>query len=228
MFAELIFASFIAAAGGLNAHPGALTPQHAVMQEAGQESRMHSPRLQLAADLGCPRYYRRGYDYPSRCHRRHADPYHDDPGRRYHDYDDRYHGEDRGRYSEHPRDRRHDDDGRFGFDPDHPRDTLTDRHGRPYPDTREHHDERYDPPYRSGAFGRDGSEHDRHDRGFSSDDGRFDTFRESGEPAFRRGRDPYYHRSSHRGSMYKKKDTDGMTPTAPHPLTAGYGAGSTV
>lgn len=239
MIAELIVASVFAATGGPGATNSAPSPENAVIRFADSgRTTIERPMLHQAADLGCPRYYDRRRGYDRRCYDRRGGPYHNNPERRYGRYghdsydegrDDEHYGDSRydrdyGRY-----DRRGRRDYREGYrDEDSPRDTLRDRYGQPYP---EPEDDR--PPYRSGAYDdRRPGEHgyDRRGyrgepgRGFSRDDRRFDPFRESDGPIYRRERDSYdmqpinyLHRSNYHGPVYKKKD---MTITG---VTSGIG-----
>lgn len=236
MFAEIVLASLIAA-GGADALAQTPQPEPAVIRtaDAGQSA----PHLQLAADLGCPRYYDRRRGYDKRCHRRHADPYHDDRRGRYDDersYDDeRY-------YNERPRRHSDRDDTYYEDDPYRggvgPRDTLRDRYGRPYPEAERGPDEDA-PPYRRGAF----EDRDPRDSYYDQRDlhDSRERWRRGGDSRrFREGRagEARFHRSSYREPVHKKKDTgrmtlmtitaSRMTITASRSRNAGSAAGSTV
>ncbi|RIA56627.1 hypothetical protein [Dichotomicrobium thermohalophilum] len=231
MFAEIVFASLMAAGG-----PAALAqtpePQPAVMHYTDGEQ--GAPRLQLAADLGCPRYYDRRRGYDKRCYRRRADPYRDGYRDRYGRYDDeRYYDERPGRYSD--RDDPYYEDAPYRGDWNGPRDTLRDRYGRPYPDAEPGFDEDV-PPYRRGAYERPGPR-DRYYDDRDLDDARERWRRGETSRPFREGRafDAFYQRSSYREPLYKKKDTGPMTVTASHTIitprrsrNAASAAGSTV
>ncbi len=230
MLVELIFASLVAAAGGANAQAPDTPLEPAVIHETDGASRASSPRLQPAADLGCPQYYRRGHDYPPRCRRHHADPYHEGPGGRYGRYDDRQYDGRPGRYSDYRNEDRYYDGGRYDADPEFPRDTLRDRRGRPYPNSRRRDEERYAPPYRSGGYdrpapyrARPGAFEDT-DQGVFMDEPRFDRFGTGDDRVYRTAPSPYLHRSSYHGPAYKKKDTGGiaiMTGNRPADSDAG-------
>jgi len=228
MFAEFVFASFLAAGG-----PGALdstpTPQPAVMRyaDAGQSA---PARIQLAADLGCPGYYDRGRGYGKRCHRRRADPYEYGPrhrGGRFREgrYLDgpRGHSEHGGRY----------DGGGYRGAYDDPRDTLRDPRGRPYRDYRDA-EPRFDedaPAYRRGSFDEPGPR-DRYDDDFRYDDAPYGRRGEGLRP-FREGSaqeagQAYYQSASYREPFYKKKDTGVTIITTNRDRNADFAVGLTV
>ncbi len=221
MFVEIVFASLIAA-GGADALAQTPQPEHAVMQDAG--AGQAAPRVQLAADLGCPRHYHRRHAYDNRCYRNHAEPYYGGERDSYGGHGDRYHRQDYGHYRGHgaPHHGEEPHRGR-GYEP---RDSLHDRYGRPYPETGPGYEEDA-PPYRHGGY----DEPAPHERGYD-EPGHYDgPERRSGE-GFRHYREsdaprPYYHRSNYREPGRKKKATDLMTATADRSRTAASAAGST-
>ncbi len=225
MFAEIVFASLIAVSGQAAAGEAPAASQPAVIRSA--DAGRAAPRVHLAADLGCPRYYDRRRGYGDRCYRRDADPYHNGPRDRYGRYErDRYSDEDYGRYSN--RRAPYDGDERYQDNWNGPRDTLRDRYGRPYPETAPGADGDV-PPYRRGGYTEPGPREPYYDRseyyeepprGRRGDD--FDRFRDDRAP------DAYYQRSNYREPLNKKKDTDPMTNTTTRSRNAASAVGSTV
>jgi len=226
MFAELIFASLLAGAGGSDAQAAEPAPRHAIVREAQTGSETSRARFQLAADLGCPRHYRRGYEYPPHCRRRNADPYHDRSGRGYDRYDDRYHDQGPGRYSGYDRD----DNRRYSADPEFRGDRLTDRYGRAYPEAGPRDAVPYGRAYRSGAYEGSAPDYiprdqlDESRRRYLDDERGFEGFPDRGEPGYRGASGPYYQPSSYHGPVRKKKGTTTMTS----PQAAVSDAGLTV
>ena len=221
MFAEIIFASLIAA-GGPTALAQTPEPQPAVTRhaDAAQGARLH-----LAADLGCPRGYTRRRGYDERCYRRHAGPYHNNPGHGYGRYDeDRYYDERPGRYSERSAPYYEDDPYRNEWNG--PGERLRDRNGRPYREAEPGFEDDV-PPYRRGGYDEPAPRY--YERGF--DDGRDRWRRGDDFRPYREGRDNSavdYRSTSYDEPVYKKKDTGPMTITASRRQTAGFAAGSTV
>lgn len=216
MFADLILAGFIAAAGGWHAPADATRVEPAVIRSAAERADRETGQtmIHLAADLGCPRYrgsYHGDYrGYPRRCRPRHADPYHDERSDRYSRHDDDYRSPDHDdRYGDRYEDPAYGDD-RYSDSPYRgaPRDRLHDRHGRPYSHSRDFDDEA--PPYRRGTYDPDRD---------------FDRFRDSSP----RPRSDYYQRSSYHDYYRKKKDiTTRATMTTENQRPVASDAGLTV
>lgn len=239
MFADLIFAGFIAAAGAWDTPAQTPAVQPAVIRSAAERADRHAgpAMLHLAADLGCPRHYgdyNGDYSrYPRRCRRDHAEPYHDPRPPRYGGYEDGYRDH---RYNDSPdyRDRGPVyGDERYGNSPyrSGPDDRLLDREGRPYSRSRGFDDDRDIPPYRRGAYDPAFDEdRDRFDerplRGIRSDRPGFDPYHNSRIPEEPNSWRDYYHRSSYHGYGRKKKDTTMttiITATVSHPAVSGAG-----
>jgi len=213
MFAELIFASFIAAAGGSDAVAQVASPEPAIVERVNDSRPAAGGKLRLAADLGCPRHYDRRRGYDPRCHRRHADPYHENDH-------DRYGREDR--YPDRGPDGYYDE--RHGGGNGYRGDTLRDSRGRPYPEARDRGDV---PPYRGGAY-----EEPR--GGYSAgpprrpEPGGYHGYRERGEPGgYGPRRSGSYQSSSYRAPAYKKKDTRSTVIVMTTTRTVDCAAGST-
>lgn len=214
MFADLIFAGFIATAGAWHAPADTPSVQPAVIRSVAERADRDTGRsmLHLAADLGCPRFRGGYYDdyrgYPRRCRPRHAEPYHDsDPGRYDHHEDDHRSRDYDDRYGEHRDEQDYGDDRHsarpYRADPD---DRLLDRDGRPYSRSREDDDL---PAYRRGAYDP-----------AAGHDPDFDRFGDDGPRSDTRARRDYYHRSSYHGYDRKKKATttiDIITTTGAQP-----------
>lgn len=213
MFAELIFASFIAAAGAPEAAAQTVPPEPAIVESVNDSRPAAGGELRLAADLGCPRHYDRRRGYDPRCHRRRGDPYHEN-------YQDRYGREDR--YEDRGPDRYYDE--RYGGGNGYGDDILRDESGRPYPEARGPGDV---PPYRRGTYddprgGYNAGPPRRPERG------RYDGYRERGEPGgYGPRRSGYYQSSNYREPAYKKKDTRNMSIAMTGTRTAAFAAGST-
>ncbi len=214
MFAELIFASFIAAAGGPDAGAQVASPGPAVVEHINDSRSNAGGELRLAADLGCPRHYDRRRGYDPRCHRRHADPYHENGYDRYRRDDRSRYGADDGRYAER--------DGNYRREPgyrgdDYSRgDRLRDRDGRPYPENYQHRER---PSYRDGSYREPRRGYDRRrDEGYRG---------RGAPPEYGPRRSGDYQSSSYREPAYKKKDTGSMITAMNTTRTAAYAAGST-
>jgi len=246
MFADLILAGFVAAAGAWDAPVQTPVAQPAVIRSTTERADRHNSGptlLHLAADLGCPRHYgdyNGDYSrYPRRCRRRHAEPYHEPRppryGRGHEDYRAPHRSE---RYGYRDDRRPAYEDGRYR-DPAYrgdPRDRLLDREGRPYSRSPGYEDDRDSPRYRPGAYDPAFDEERYRDdlnarlpRGVRRERSGFDVYdheRRSGAP---RLRTDYYHRSSYHGYYRKKKDTmTGTITTTKTRRPAGSDAGSIV